>query len=121
TPTEPGSYPITVTATDTVLTGTGAPFSIAQNYTLDVPAPTIVVAPASLPGATAASAYSQTLSASGGVAPYAFDLSAGALPAGLSLAATGELTGTPTASGTFNFTARATDANSQAGSQAYTL
>ena len=36
TPTGVGSFPITVTATDTVITGTGAPFSVTRNYTLTV-------------------------------------------------------------------------------------
>ena len=121
TPTVPGSYPITITATDTVLTGAGAPFSIAQNYTLDVPAPTIVVNPATLADGTAAQAYSDTLSATGGVGPYTFAVTAGALPAGVTLSSAGSLSGTPTASGTFNFTVTATDANGQTGSRAYSL
>jgi large repetitive protein len=121
TPTVPGSYPITVTATDTVLTGAGAPFSIAQNYTIDVPAPTIAVDPATLPNTTAGLSYSQTLSASGGAAPYAFAVTAGALPNGLTLSSGGALSGTITASGTFNFTVTATDANGQTGNRAYTV
>ncbi|WP_287595528.1 putative Ig domain-containing protein [Thermomonas sp.] len=122
TPTAPGSYPITVTATDTLLTGPGAPFSIAQNYTVDVPAPTIVVTPATLPNPTASTAYNQTISASGGVAPYVFAVTAGALPGGLSLNTnSGAITGTSNTVGTFNFTVTASDANGQTGSQAYTL
>lgn len=121
TPTAPGVYPVTVTATDQGLTGVGAPFTIAQNYTLTVAAPTIVVTPAVVPGATAASNYSQQLTASGGVGPYSFTLAAGALPPGMALGATGLLGGTPTASGTFNFTVRATDNFGQSGQQAYTL
>ena len=121
TPTVPGSYPITVTATDSVLTGAGAPFSIAQNYTLDVPAPTIVIAPATLPNTTAGLGYSQTLTATGGVAPYTFAVTAGALPNGLTLGSGGALSGTTTTSGTFNFTVTATDANGQAATRAYTV
>ncbi|QNU15842.1 putative Ig domain-containing protein [Thermomonas sp. XSG] len=121
TPTVPGSYPITVTATDTTLTGVGAPFSIAQNYTIDVPAPTIVVDPATLPDTTAGLAYSQSISASGGVAPYAFTVTAGSLPNGLTLAGDGTLAGTTTTSGTFNFSVTASDANGQAGNRAYTV
>ncbi len=121
TPTAPGSYPITVTATDTRLTGAGAPFSLAQNYTIEVPAPSIVVDPATLPDTTAGQAYSATLSATGGAAPYAFAVTSGALPTGLALAADGTLGGTTTASGTFAFTVTATDANGQAGSRAYTV
>lgn len=121
TPTAPGSYPITITATDTVLTGAGAPFSIAQNYTIDVPAPTITVDPATLPDTTAGLAYSQTLTANGGVSPYAFTVTAGALPNGLALSTGGALSGTTTTSGTFNFTVTATDTYGQAASRAYTV
>ena len=121
TPTVPGSYPITVTATDTVLTGAGAPFSIAQNYTINVPAPVIVVDPASLPNPTAGTAYSQTITASGGTAPYGFSVSAGSLPSGMTLAAGGALTGIATSSGRFNFAITATDANGQTGSRAYSI
>ncbi len=121
TPTAPGSYPISVTATDTSLTGAGAPFSITQNYTLSVPAPTIVITPATLPNTTAGLAYSQAISASGGAAPYTFTVTAGALPTGLSLGSGGALSGSTTASGTFNFTVTATDVNGQNVSQAYTV
>ena len=120
TPTVPGSYPITVTATDTVLTGAGAPFSIAHNYTIDVPPPTIALTPASLPGGTVGVGYSQALSASGGVGPYSFNVTAGSLPAGVTLAGP-TLAGTPTAAGTFNVTVTATDANGQTGSRAYAI
>ena len=121
TPTVPGSYAITITATDTVLTGAGAPFSIAQNYTIDVPAPTITVDPATLPDTTAGLAYSQTLSANGGVGPYTFTVTAGALPNGLTLSNGGALSGTTTTSGTFNFTVTATDTYGQTASRAYTV
>lgn len=121
TPTTPGSYPVTITATDTTLIGVGAPFSIAQNYTLDVPAPAIVVDPATLPGTTAGQAYTQSITATGGVAPYSFAVTAGALPGGLSLASGGALSGTTTASGTFNFTVAATDSFGQIASRAYTV
>jgi hypothetical protein len=41
--------------------------------------------------------YSASLSAQGGIAPYMFSISAGALPAGLTLSSsTGAITGTPT-------------------------
>jgi uncharacterized protein YhjY with autotransporter beta-barrel domain len=121
TPTVPGSYPITITATDTVLTGAGAPFSIAQNYTLTIAAPTIAIAPATLPDPTAGSAYAQTLTATGGVAPYGFAVTAGALPSGIILSSSGALSGTSVEVGTYAFTVTATDANGQASSRAYTV
>ena len=66
---------------------------------------------ASLPDATIGVAYSQTVQGQGGVTPYAWSLSAGALPAGLSLnAATGAITGTASVAGSFSFTVLLTDA-----------
>ncbi len=121
TPTAPGSYPITVTATDTLLTGVGAPFTVSNSYTIDVPAPTITLAPATLPDTTAGLAYSQALSATGGVAPYTFAITAGSVPAGTTLSAGGVLSGTTTTSGTYSFTVTATDAFGQSGTQAYTV
>jgi hypothetical protein len=57
-----------------------------------------------LPSATVGSIYSATLNVSGGTAPYAFSLSSGALPAGLTLGSTtGTVAGTPTATGSFSF------------------
>jgi hypothetical protein len=69
---------------------------------------TVTVLPASLPDAQQGSPYSQALSASGGVAPYTFAITAGTLPAGLSLSPAGLLSGTPTETGVFNFTVTAT-------------
>ncbi|WP_448112323.1 putative Ig domain-containing protein [Mesorhizobium amorphae] len=116
----PGSYNITVRAMDGS-TGTGAPFSTSNNYTLQVAAPTVVINPTTLPNATAGASYSDSITATGAVAPYSFSVTAGALPAGLSLGPTGALSGTPTASGNFSFTVTASDANGQTGSRPYTL
>ena len=66
-------------------------------------------------------AYSQTLTASGGTAPYAFTTTGGALPPDLNLSTGGVLSGTPTASGDFTFTVQATDAGNITGRQSYTL
>ena len=65
-------------------------------------------------------AYSrETITASGGVAPYTFAVTAGALPGWPDAGpTTGALSGTPTATGTFTFTVTATDANSFTGTQA---
>jgi len=121
TATAPGSYPVTVTATDTGSTGTGSPFTIAQNYTINVPAPIIMISPESLPNGTVGVGYSQTATASGGVAAYGYAVTAGALPPGLALSSGGAIAGTPTAGGSYNFTLTATDANAQTGSRAYSL
>jgi hypothetical protein len=58
----------------------------------------------SLPDATLNQAYSATLPASGGVAPYAWTVLSGSPPPGLAVAsATGAVSGTPATVGTFNF------------------
>lgn len=63
-----------------------------------------------LPQGQNGSAYSFTLTATGGTAPYTFAVSA--LPAGLSLnASTGVISGTPSAVGSTAYTATVTDAN----------
>jgi hypothetical protein len=61
-----------------------------------------------LPGGRVGTAYSQTLGATGGTQPYAWALSLGTLPAGLSLSSGGVLSGTPTTVGTSTFTVKVT-------------
>ncbi|HCN78596.1 MAG TPA: hypothetical protein DIT13_15550, partial [Verrucomicrobiales bacterium] len=76
--------------------------------------PAIAISPALLTAARQFSAYSVNLSATGGLAPYTWTVSTGALPDGLSLGAGGLLSGTLGAGavpGLYNFTARAVDAN----------
>jgi uncharacterized protein YhjY with autotransporter beta-barrel domain len=120
TPSTPGNYSFTVRSTDSS-TGVGAPFSTTRTFSVTISAPTITVAPATLPNPTVGVAYSQTVTAAGGTAPYTFAVTAGALPAGMSLAGGGALSGTPTAAGTFNFTVTATDNGGFTGSRAYTI
>lgn len=125
TPTAGGTYNFVVTATDSS-TGTG-PFTGGRAYTLTVGAPTLSLSPASLPAPTVGAAYSQTFTAGGGIAPYTFAVSSGALPAGLSLnTSTGVLSGTPTTAGSYSFTVRVADSSTGTGapysaSRVYTL
>jgi outer membrane autotransporter protein len=121
TPSATGTFAFTVKATDST-TGPAAPFFVSQAYTLTVAAPVITVAPLTLPAPTVGTAYSQTVSAGGGTAPYAYTVSSGALPPGLTLnSATGNIFGTPTAGGSFAFSVQATDHNNLSGTASYTL
>ena len=119
TPTVAGSFPLTVRVTDSS-TGTG-PFSAQQQYTLQVVAPQIVLAQTALPEATHAGVFNQTLTTSGGTAPYTYAITAGGLPQGISLSAGGVFAGTPTEAGRFTFTVEVRDANGFTGAQAYEL
>ena len=118
TPTAGYSGSDTFAYTATNASGTSSPATV----TITVSPPTLSVTPTTLPNGTQGSAYSQTLSASGGTAPYSYAITAGALPAGLTLnTSTGVISGTPSASGTANLTITATDANSATGARAYSL
>jgi N-acetylneuraminic acid mutarotase len=81
----------------------------------------ITINPATLFSGFVNSSYSQTLTATGGTAPYSFSVIQGALPPGLGLSPGGVLSGTPSATGTYNFTVRATSVNGCPGERAYTL
>jgi uncharacterized protein YhjY with autotransporter beta-barrel domain len=113
--TQAGSFPITVTATDSS-TGLG-PFSVQRSYTLTINAPTLSLAFASSSSSIERNVpYSAQLTASGGIAPYTYVAGGGGLPQGLSLApATGLLSGTPTNPGNFSFTVTATDSSTSPG------
>ena len=88
--------------------------------TLSTTCPTITLMPRPLGVATAGSAYSQAIGASGGTAPYTF-AAVGPLPDGLSLSGAGVLSGTPPAADAFTFAVRATDAASCTGTEPYVL
>jgi hypothetical protein len=65
--------------------------------------------------------YSQTIQTADGTNPISWSISSGSLPTGLSLvAATGEITGTPTTAGTSTFTLRAVDASARLATRSYT-
>ncbi|WP_216361192.1 putative Ig domain-containing protein [Caulobacter mirabilis] len=112
TPTEGGSFPIAVRVTDST---TGGTYSAIQNYTLNIGAPSISLTPGSLANGAIAASYNQSVSASGGTAPYSYAVTAGSLPPGLALSTSGDITGTPTGGGTYNFTVTATDSSTGAG------
>ena len=75
-----------------------------------------------LPTGTMGTAYSAPAQASGGTAPYMWSIASGTLPSGLSLsAATGMITGMPTAVGTSTFALQVTDSASTPGSATASL
>lgn len=114
TPTEVGVSMFKITATD-ISTNTGS-----RDYTLVVGLVVITIAPAQLPDASQNFAYSQQLTASGGLSPYTWSV-VDTLPLGLTLSNSGLLSGTPTVAGTIPFTVKAVDANGNDGTKLYNL
>ncbi|HEY2275031.1 MAG TPA: putative Ig domain-containing protein, partial [Steroidobacteraceae bacterium] len=78
-------------------------------------APALSVTTTSLASGQVGVAYSAMLAASGGTTPYTWTLTSGTLPAGLSLASSGAITGMPTASASnVALTFKVTDSGSPA-------
>jgi hypothetical protein len=112
TPSQAGNSTFTVQVTDS---STPAQTAKAQ-FSIMVVTPVIAlqITSNSLPAGQEGTAYSNTLAASGGTAPYSWSINSGALPAGVTLSSAGTISGTPTASGSFNFTVKVTDSTTPA-------
>lgn len=93
--------------------------------TISVPlitAPLTIVSGSTLPPGSVGTAYSVTLSATGGTSPYTWAKTAGTLPTGLTLASsTGAISGTPTVAGTYNFDITVYDSVGVATSKAFSI
>src|SRR5713226_3256280 len=108
----------TVTATSVADPSKKASATVLVTASVPTPAPKPTITSTSLPPATAGVAYLAALAASGGQLPYTWSIAAGALPQGLQLAsASGSISGAPRQSGTFSFTAEATDGSGQTAQQ----
>jgi hypothetical protein len=113
TPTTAGAFAFTLRATDAAAKiGTKAYGGVVAGNLL-------TITPTKLPQLIVASAIAVQFTASGGTAPYTWDIQTGTLPGGLSLnAGTGLISGTPTTAGSYSFTLRATDTLGQTGAVA---
>ena len=83
--------------------------------------PAFTVSPNTLSNASYGQAYSQALSQTGALGAPTYFVTAGAAPPGITLSASGTLSGTPTALGTFSFTVTVADNSGCSGSQAYSI
>ncbi len=117
--TDAGTYNLTFKVTDS---GTPTPLTATKALSLTInPAPAITFSTTSLANATYKTAYSATVSASGGAGALTYNLSTGPLPAGLALSTAGVISGTPTAAGTFPIAITASDAFGDSQTQALSL
>jgi hypothetical protein len=143
-------YPVTtLSASGSGITGTGNPFAFTWNTTsanagcyffeLDLDSKQyeqstalellIYVSDSSphvtttaLPNGVVGSAYSNTLFEAGGVSPFNWTVVSGALPPSITLSpASGTVSGTTCAAGSYNFTAKVTDSKLNYGTQALML
>jgi hypothetical protein len=126
--------PPTCTFADCGTLTNSTPFSVTYTAPASVPAPETVMLEATsvantsitktvninfvaalmfttmtLPGGQNGVPYNQKIAVTGGVAPLVFTVSSGSLPAGLSLGTNGVIAGTPSGSGTSQFTVQVAD------------
>jgi hypothetical protein len=113
-PSAVGTYDFEVTVTDNgniygLRSTDSAWFSVTVN-------PPDLTLPAAIgPNATYGASYSRTISGSGGSAPHGYSMSGGRLPNGVTLSTNGTLSGTPSESGSFDFSVTMTDSTSGPG------
>jgi len=92
-----------------------------QQFTTSPYLPTLEVTTNSLANGTAGMAYSQTMEATGGMAPYTWTIASGMLPLGLSFSSSGVISGTPTTGGPTSVSFKVTDTNGTIATQSLTI
>jgi Putative Ig domain len=97
-------------ATVTATSSADSTKSASAAVTINPVAQTLQITTGSLPQGQQGDVYSGDFSATGGTSPYSWSVSGGTVPPGTSMNANGDFGGTPTATGTFNFTVTVTDA-----------
>lgn len=111
-------YYVRVSATN----GNGTATSSIGSFTTAPTPLTLSTTTGALPPATVGSAYSKTLTAGGGTAPYTWTVASGTLPAGLTLnASSGVISGSPTVDGSTSFVVRVTDATSATATRTFSI
>lgn len=111
TPTTAGTSTATVQVTDS----SHPSISTTAQDTLTIADAGSLSLTGTLPNATVGAAYSQSLTATGGTTPYTYSITAGSLPAGLTLSQSGDaavISGTPTTPGASSFTLTVKDSSS---------
>jgi len=103
TPIQTGTFTFTLAVTDS-RGGTAS-----GQFTVIIATGLTITSPAILPGGTPNTPYSYLFTAAGGTAPYTWTVPSGSLPSGVTIASNGQLSGQPTAAGTYHFTVQVTD------------
>ena len=107
TPTVRGTWNFTAQITDSET----PPVHLSAPLSITINAGIVTITTSSLPAGRIGTLYNATLTATGGLTPYTWTITAGSLPAGLTLYNdTGVIRGVPTVAGTSEFTIKVTDA-----------
>jgi hypothetical protein len=110
TPTFAGTFSFLAKATDSA----GLAATQSLSITVATAALPLSITTNSAPDGQTNTIYSAFLSAAGGISPYAWAVSSGSLPAGLTLRSSGEISGVPASTGTSSFEVMVTDSSSPA-------
>ncbi len=103
-----GTFSFTIEAADS----STPPQTATQPLSITIdPPPPLQITTSGLPDGAVGVSYSAILQATGGTPPRSWSVSAGSLPSGLTLAANGMISGTPTASGPSSFTVQVADSS----------
>ena len=103
-----------------VSNASGSATSSAATLTVNA-ATTLQITTSQLSGGFVAGSYNATLSATGGSTPYTWSLLSGTLPSGLTLNASGSISGTPSLAGSFPFTVQVKDGAGLSASANFTI
>jgi hypothetical protein len=109
TPSEVGTFSFTVQVTDDTAP---TPLVATATRSISVAEAPLSITTTTLPDAIEGTPYEATLVAAGGIAPYAWSVSDGSLPDGLTISPGGVISGTPTGQGSATFSVQAIDATS---------
>ena len=120
TPTAAGTYTFTVSVRE----NNGNGFLVSKQFSITIGGGSsgtpLTISTKALPTGTVGQPYSQQITASGGTGT-GYTFSGSGLPAGLSLAASGVVSGTPTTSGNFNVTVQVKDSANASANGTVTL
>ncbi len=120
TPTVAGNYTVGVTLTD------AAGRTALRSFPLTISAVSsgssaVSIQPSTLSNGTVGAWFGYNFSASGGVAPYQWNIASGSIPTGLTFESSGSLYGSPSAAGTYAFDVRARSASGSETTQRYVV
>jgi hypothetical protein len=105
-----------------VVGNNGTAYGGDQTFTTSTSPAALTITTNTLTNGTVGVAYSQTLVATGGTAPYTWTIASGKLPTGLTLSSSGVISGTPTAAiSSTSVTFKVTDANSITATQSLSI